>query len=392
MDLGQLNEVLEIIAPRFHAVPGMKSIINEAEQIYIRLTNQQAALLDYLREQKTAVIHGLAGTGKTVLAKEKARMLAEEGEHVLFLCYNSFLKDYLRKHFSQPGIVFHNVHSLAGEMLRDEAIGVDELLSELEEYLIEVFELEDWSYKHIVIDEGQDLNEKLINRLNEMVKGKGGNFYVFYDRNQYVMRNEMPSWVEKAECRLILHRNCRNTVEIHNTACSMIPLEGNNSNSSVHGETPNAVFYMSRLDLLQAASKFVNTAINAGIEPSEIVFLTVETENKSWFSDINSVNDIPIKSDFSTDGILFTTVRKFKGLEAKAVMIIDVSIRALTHPEKQRLAYVGCSRAKHLLSIAIYDDTNSAELGDCLRRINSSRNVPKNKKGLGRLLNVKIDH
>lgn len=143
----------------------MKGIINEAEQIYIKLTNQQAALLDYLREQKTAVIHGLAGTGKTVFAKEKARMLAEEGENVLFLCYNSFLKDFLRKQFSQPGIIFHNAHSLAVEILKDENIGVDELVNELEEYLIEVFEPEDWPYSHIVIDEGQDLNERLVNRL-----------------------------------------------------------------------------------------------------------------------------------------------------------------------------------------------------------------------------------
>ena len=66
MDSYTLNSVIELLAPYFHAVPGLKGIIQDTEQIYIKLTNQQAALLDYLKEQKTAVIHGLAGTGKTV--------------------------------------------------------------------------------------------------------------------------------------------------------------------------------------------------------------------------------------------------------------------------------------------------------------------------------------
>ena len=89
---------------------------------------------------------------------------------------------------------------------------------------------------------------------------------------------------------------------------------------------------------------------------------------------------------------MFTSVRKFKGLEAKAVMIVDMSVSSLTDPEKQRLAYVGCSRAKHLLKVAILDNTDISDFGDCLRKINSSRNVPKNKKGLARLLNLKIEN
>ncbi len=392
MNSRQLNEVIEIIAPHFHAVPGMKEIIDETEKYYIKLTNQQAALLSYLKEQKTAVIHGLAGTGKTVLAKEKARMLADEGGAVLFLCYNSFLKDYLRIYFSMPGIAFHNVHSLAREVLDNGSVSFDELLDEFEKYLLHVIEPEDWAYDHIVIDEGQDLNEALVNRLYNLTKAKDGSFYVFYDRNQYVMKNEMPKWVEEAECKLVLHRNCRNTVEIFKTACSMIGLNSSVSEDSVHGEIPVAFLYNDESELLQIIEQFTKTAIDAGIKPDEIVFLTIETEKKSILSKVNSINGIPICSEKVKDSILFTTVRKFKGLEAKAVMVIDVSIRSLVDPEKQRLIYVGCSRAKHFLNIAILEDVDKSDYGTYLRKINSSRNVPKNKKGLGRLFNIKINN
>ena len=42
------------------------------------------------------LIAGATGTGKTVMAVEKAKRHADNGEKVLFLCYNSFLKDYLQ--------------------------------------------------------------------------------------------------------------------------------------------------------------------------------------------------------------------------------------------------------------------------------------------------------
>lgn len=391
MDSYTLNSVIELLAPYFHAVPGLKGIIQDTEQIYIKLTNQQAALLDYLKEQKTAVIHGLAGTGKTVLAREKARMLANDGGTVLFLCYNSFLKEYLRKEYSQPGIVFHNVHSLAMEIMNYPETDLDGLLKEFEEYLTLLVEPEDWQYSHVVIDEGQDLDEKIINRLSELTKVKKGSFYVFYDKYQYIMKNEMPKWVEQAECKLVLSRNCRNTSEIFKTACSILELDSSLYQNSVHGEQPAIIFINSQVDLLNTAKQFVKNSLAVGIEPEEIVFLTTETEKTSLLSNVSSINGILLTSERAKNCLLFTTVRKFKGLEAKAVMIIDTSIMSLTNPEKRRLIYVGSSRAKHLLKITLIDDPDPKSLEDCIRRISPTRNVPKNKKGLSRILNTKME-
>ncbi len=393
MDGRKLHEVIEVLAPRFHLVPNMKNIIHETENMYIRLTNQQTAVLNYLQEQKTAVIHGLAGTGKTVLAREKAKMLAGDGRTVLYLCYNNFLKEYLRSEFSYPGIVYHNAHSLAMEVLATGGdLDLDNLLDEFEEFLLEVIEAEDWKYDHIVIDEGQDLNERLVNSLYDMAKAKDGSFYVFYDRNQYIMKNEMPQWLEQAECKLVLHRNCRNTAEIFKTSCGIIGSDSKPFENSIHGETPTAFFFKKQIQLIEEAENFVKAAIVAGIEPEEIVFLTVRTEKKSLLSGVKQINGICITNERQQNNILFTTIRKFKGLEAKAVMIIDLSISALAYPENQRLVYVGCSRAKHLLKIAILEDIDREDYGNYLRKINSKRNVPKNKKGLGRLLNVKIQN
>lgn len=56
----------------------------------------------------------------------------------------------------------------------------------------------------------------------------------------------------------------------------------------------------------------------------------------------------------------------------------------------KRLLYVGTSRAKNLLNIAMLEDVSSDDMGDYLRTLNPDRNIPKNKKGLKRLLNISI--
>ena len=102
LDYSQFREVIDVLCPYFHVVPRLKTKIEEMEEVYIQLTKQQAALLDFLEEQRTAVIHGLAGTGKTVLAVEKAKRLASPGQQVLFLCFNSFLRESLKKNNTIP--------------------------------------------------------------------------------------------------------------------------------------------------------------------------------------------------------------------------------------------------------------------------------------------------
>ena len=97
-----------------------------------------------------------------------------------------------------------------------------------------------------------------------------------------------------------------------------------------------------------------------------------------------------ISSEKEEGKILFTSIRKFKGLEAEAVLIVDVAMSALVDPENRRLLYTGASRAKNLLNIAMIEDIQTGEYGDYLRTIAPGRNVPKNKKGLKRLLNITV--
>ena len=52
-------------------------------------------VLDFVRSHRRVAVRGGAGTGKTVLALEKARRLSDEGFRTLLTCYNRQLADHL---------------------------------------------------------------------------------------------------------------------------------------------------------------------------------------------------------------------------------------------------------------------------------------------------------
>lgn len=383
----EFSRVIDVLCPRFNVVPRLSTQISETSESYIRLTRQQATLLDFLEEQRTAVIHGLAGTGKTVLAIEKAKRLAAQGQKVLFLCYNSFLRDALKQGNAIPGVTFHNAHSLAWSLHPMPGSPIEDVLDEFEEYLDIVYEPQDWPYDNVIMDEGQDLDDRLLNRLYDFVRAKGGCLYVFYDRNQFVMGNELPRWIEDAECRLVLHKNCRNTTEVFRTSCALMGLTDVTYND-VHGEKPYVSFYQRGNELDSIVASFIRRTMAEGLTPEDVVILTMRSTDSSWVNPDEEYGGMSLSTGREPGKILFTTIRKFKGLEAEAILIVDVSMLELRKAENRRLLYVGSSRARHLLAVAMLEDASRDDIAQIMAGINPDSGAPKNKRGLKRLLKM----
>lgn len=142
------------------------------------MLREQANILNFLEDQKVAVINGAAGTGKTMIAVEKAQRHAFLGEKVLFLCYNVRLKEYLETNYSHPNIDFLTVAGLVCKLCKTS----EPDYSRLEGKLDELFYAEAFPYEHIVIDEGQDFGMEnieegsILQTLRSIVEDKGS-FY-----------------------------------------------------------------------------------------------------------------------------------------------------------------------------------------------------------------------
>lgn len=327
-----------VLCPSFNLFPSIKSKGNLKEIIFNRLLKEQSNVLNYLVDQKTALINGAAGTGKTMIAIEKAKRNSSEGYNVLFLCYNKKLKEYLEQNYVFDNVSYYTIDGLACKYSNSSQPNYDILESELIGMAIK----NTFPYDHIIIDEGQDFGKEnieesnIISILKDIItEKKDGTFYIFYDKLQMVQSKKLPNYILDADCKLTLYKNCRNTIKIAET--SMSTLEKKQllmAEFSIHGDNPN-IHFIKDINKLNEYIKEILKKISS----DDIIILTCKTEKRSDFD-----NKIEINSKYQ-----FTTCRKFKGLEADTVIMVDVDKD--TFLEDSLIFYVGSSRAKTNLHI-----------------------------------------
>ena len=385
LNASSVKKIIDSFAPFFSAVPSLKSKKMEQEEAFVRLTKEQEYLLDYLEEQRTASIQGSAGTGKTMLAVEKAKRLAKDGK-VLFLCFNRYLKEYLQElknedPTSYENIDFYNLPQLACAAMKVSSVEREDIL-----YYLSHYENYDWEYHHIVIDEGQDFDDEAISRLYDIALLQEGSFYVFYDKKQFVQGREFPEWLMNAECRLVLNINCRNTYQIADTSGKPVEIQPKVKSRSVSGDMPSFYLCKNQKEALKVISRTVDNYRAANYPYEEICILSLKTENNSILSGVENIGNHKITTERDNKGVLFTTARKFKGLEADAIIIIDVDNNTFADDENKRLFYVGSSRAKHKLDILFVGDEDM--LLEAEKSL-SDQKFPNARIGIARCLNVK---
>lgn len=388
------SKVLDTLTPEFGVVQTMRSRTLAAKALFRRMTTEQMYLLDYLEEQEEAAIHGVAGTGKTVLAVQKAKSLAQT-DRVLFLCFNRFLKTHLEETCpNSTNISFFTLDGLVGAFTGAFSQSPDERTDAISEFLMDWDEYE-LPFKHIVVDEGQDFADMHLQLLHDIAQAHHGDFYVFYDRNQFVQGLRYPEWLDKMDCRLVLSRNCRNTKEIAITSTRPIGIDENRirmrRESAVDGAIkPNLFFIEDKSTLKEYLGRLIRKYISAGLAGTDIVVLSMKPEGKSILTedDFRLPGSYMLTKDKNSNGILFTTVRKFKGLEAMAVICIDIDSDTFGNDRNRNVFYVGTSRAMSYLDLIT--STSPEKLAATITGNDSYHKRPKAIKAIRDSLKVKI--
>lgn len=335
-----------ILCPSFHILPSKTLELDYKKERFNALIKEQCFLLDYLEEQRSAVINGVAGTGKTMIAIEKARRHSAKGESVLFLCFNSKLRDFLETYYRYPYVDYCTIDGFACKLCSSQSANFEEL----ELKIIDLVDKDQFPYTHIIIDEGQDLGQeriqstKILETLEDIVLSKSiGTFYLFYDKLQLIQSYQLPKFIQEADCKLTLYRNCRNTKKIAETSLKPLKTAPKLFESALNGNLP-IISFINETNRLMA----LNTAIKRGIDNgiTDIQIISCAPANKSIYQ-----TDLHDSNNYLYNGkrIKFTTCRKFKGLEADMVILVDVDFSILH--DNYMLFYVGSSRARLELNI-----------------------------------------
>lgn len=362
--------IRKIFGRSFTVTPLLSSRLADQEVRRLSLTKDQMRVLDFLRSHRRVAVSGGAGTGKTVLALEKARRLAAEGFRTLLTCYNRQLADHLaRQCAGLENIDVMSFHQLCSRQVEKVKRQSDrDLIYEAKvtypgknlydvhfpnalAYSLEV--LED-RYEAIVCDEGQDFREEYWVPLELLLSDyEKSPFYVFYDDNQniYARAGTFPIQDEPFN----LTTNCRNTKQIHNLAYSHykgVPVDPpDNDGDDVQFERVNGIDAQAK----KISARIVELISRENVSPGDIVVLIGDALHKSDFYERLKKFPLPKPAVWAEEGhphehsVLLDTIQRFKGLESPVVILWGLDGLDLNGSEE--LLYVGMSRAKSMLIV-----------------------------------------
>lgn len=353
------SEIVESLLARSFQIktPLGVELAYEDERL-VELTERQMMILDFLSNRRRAAIKGCAGSGKTMLAVEKARRLATQGFEVLLTCYNYALAEDLARRIPE-GVTVTHFHGLCREMSKQAGYTIRSVADNRQFYneimpnaLLEAIDQLGPQYDAIIVDEGQDFRENwwlpIVSLLRDPDQGL---LYVFYDDNQNIYRglDRLPGVIEEAPFSLM--ENCRNTQKIHSVVASFYHSPGQLHCRGPIGRVPEMLEYRGERHMFRVVQHLLHKlVVEEHISPSDLVILTPRSHTRTALK-----TDLPIGSfrlssqpPQAANQIQVSSIHTFKGLERRVVIIAEIDREASS--DLTSLLYVACSRARtHLL-------------------------------------------
>tara|TARA_Y100001958_G_scaffold155819_1_gene147240 strand:+ start:336 stop:2078 length:1743 start_codon:yes stop_codon:yes gene_type:complete len=351
--------------------------ISEAIQ---ELTEQQIEIMKMLRANKRLTVKGHAGSGKTVLALERAKQFSDEGISTLLVCFNSLLADELKEQLKgYENITVTNFHRLCKYLIREAELELNDEARNLRNLIDN--NIASWEEKNrffdeiqpdlmsksaeklnkrfgsIIIDEAQDFNDHWIIALQELLEDDGS-LYIFGDPLQSIF-NENSLWENVGGATMVLDKNVRNVGKISEAVSSIF--ETNDDVNKVRGGKATFTKITNDEQISKKIIKKITRLVNEGAQPDQMVILCNETdrgvhlENAIRESDLNlqvlrkGINDEENQDDEYP--LIIETINRFKGLEKEIIFLVLPEKYVEDEIQLKKLAYVGSSRATAQLHI-----------------------------------------
>ncbi|MFN2114093.1 MAG: NERD domain-containing protein [Anaerolineae bacterium] len=363
-----LATLLELLGKTIHLKPAMWGQMRLERAQLAELTRQQYLLLDALSRRNQALIAGCAGSGKTMLAAEKACRLAASGFETLLTCFNKNLAAFLRSRLGERrGLNVKHFHEL-GYALADAAgtlpgkpVFDDTFFSEvLPGAMLEALDvLADERYDAIVVDEGQDFEDAWWIPLQSMLRDpETGIFYIFYDEAQSLYNQEMALPI--ADEPYVLDINCRNTRQIQNQVQRFSSTPMRQPRHAVDGRPVHVLRYARADGLPSALAPVIQRLVTDDRVPLGSVVLLSPLSSRNPHSELvpgARIGSFKLTNDIEPgDGeIRRCTIHGFKGCESDVVVLLEAD-GWQEERARDALMYVATSRARHHLIVALPDD------------------------------------
>jgi len=338
------------------------------------------------------IIHGVAGSGKTLLLAYRCLQLYEQHPEkpILVLCFNKNLGAWLSNlmHAREAGnaVQVYHFHSWCRSIcsryklnnlnINDE--DKSEFYDEMVKAVIEGVEQKRvplGQYSAILIDEGHDFEPEWFRLLVQMLDPQTESLLLLYDDAQSIYGRRSVSWANlgiKARGRsMILRVNYRNPIAVLDFAYSFLSAYqdgGDEKDAEIprirpkaggrKGFRPSVRRFKNFTDEWNYLVEWLRERASAGVPYEDMAVLS---RFKGQLSELNkafSAQNLPVTINLTKPGVRLMTMHASKGLEFNSVVIHGlgsmpyvIQNTTLTPEAEAKLLYVAMTRATERLLI-----------------------------------------
>lgn len=375
----------DCLMPRFRVFRPIGPDIARTAERLLELTEMQAEVFEGLYAQDRVLVEGVAGSGKTFLALHRALAFARQGRRTLLVCYNTELAAWTRREVDEDEstaeyrglLTIRNFHALAKDLAADAGIPfrpasggppTDAFWTEEVPDLMEQATLAPGfrGFDAVVVDEAQDFSLGWWYALTQsLLSEPKGPLYAFMDPNQSLWGQVQRPPID-FDARFTLKINCRNTRRIAAASASVLDLEPHVFARAPAGVPPRVLRASSpRQQKGLVVQELKSLLQREGITPRQMVVIGPASKERGSLADLRDVEGVPLVTTAAEwrngGGILVTTARSFKGLEADVVLLYDLG--DFSRLFRKEDLYVACTRAKVLLVAVVHGGQCRAVFG-----------------------------
>lgn len=361
----KISKVIEFLTPGLMPVVPLVEVINAEGRLQDELARQ---VLDHLAlnfSRGRFRVQGGPGSGKSLIARQTARIWASEGRRVLYLAYNkaiTYATQCALDDLIQSGsVLVSTYHDFAVTLLSStnclpqnsdlsEFFGND-VPTALADLVVSTTFSPKERWDALVVDEAQDLEPSWILPLHRFLRNPEYDpVLLLEDPAQSIYRTTRhvlgQPWT--LDLSLRQHPAIRRAVCMAYPECGWESTDVPDQDQAVRFVTSSTKSW--RTDL----ANILNGLNEEGILPSDVMVLSPHRMQTLGIVDGETfgpwqANPIPDWWESEREGqFRFGTVHAFKGLESNVVIYLSP---AYSHPVGRRLAYTAYSRARHRLIV-----------------------------------------
>lgn len=383
--------LLEALTPetKFYRPLGLET--DRAREQLMMLTETQAEVVSaQLEARPRLLVEGPAGSGKTELALMQAVRFAKSGRRTLLVCFNRELARWLSERVERDPacrslpegrLKVYNYHRLVAEYVKQAGMrwpGSDGALTQgfwddeapdLLGQAVGVLGAESARFDAIIVDEAQDFRFGWwYSILEDLSASEDTPLQAFLDSKQCLWGEpERPPAVGFDE-PLRLDTNCRNTIRVAEFSSQAFAVPAKTFRFAPEGRKAKIYAAKDKAEQRDIVLRRTKRFLDEGLTPDRIVLLGPSSKERGSLAEVERVGGVALTTSTAEwrDGnaVLVTTARKFKGLEADAVIVFDLG--GLTEGFSEADLYVACTRAVYWLELIVHDEEVRRRLREAL--------------------------